>query len=211
MANTHEGAMKIAAKKIGISYEDYLAHVNAGEKWCSRCKSWKLRNKFGRDSTRSDKLSASCLQHNRVTQRKSTKGRISPFKGHEHTLEAKREMSLAKQGKQPRLGKKHTFETRLKISQHNRENGPKGEECHSYKDGRLAERRDQRFSREYKRWRYDVFVRDRFTCQECGDNRGGNLRAHHIKLFADHPELRFEVSNGITLCETCHNKKHVKK
>ena len=38
----------------------------------------------------------------------------------------------------------------------------------------------------------------------CGDNKGGKLNAHHIKSFADYPELRFEVSNGITYCEDCH-------
>jgi hypothetical protein len=40
--------------------------------------------------------------------------------------------------------------------------------------------------------------------------RGGNLRAHHVKLFAKHPELRFVVSNGLTLCHPCHELKHFK-
>ena len=110
-----------------------------------------------------------------------------------------------------RTGKKHTPETRAVISQVTRERTPRGEQCHSYKDGKLAERRDQRFSQEYKRWRYDVFLRDQFTCQQCGDDRGGNLHAHHIKSFADYPELQFEVSNGLTLCTTCHKALHSKE
>ena len=29
------------------------------------------------------------------------------------------------------------------------------------------------------------------------------LRANHIKKFSDHPELRLEPTNGITICEGC--------
>lgn len=58
---------------------------------------------------------------------------------------------------------------------------------------------------DYKAWRNAVFQRDDYTCQECG-TRGRRLNAHHIKKWADYPELRFDVDNGITLCEDCHNK-----
>ena len=27
-----------------------------------------------------------------------------------------------------------------------------------------------------------------------------------LKKFNDYPDLRFDINNGITLCETCHNK-----
>lgn len=110
-----------------------------------------------------------------------------------------------------RLGKRHTMETRKKISERTRERTPRGEACHSFKDGRLAERRDERFSIEYKRWRYDVFARDGFACRKCGDARGGNLHAHHVKGFATHPELRLVLENGITLCTPCHKAEHARR
>lgn len=60
-----------------------------------------------------------------------------------------------------------------------------------------------RKSPKYKLWRKQVFERDDYTCQNCGKH-GGTLHADHIKPFALYPELRFDVSNGRTLCVPCH-------
>ena len=60
---------------------------------------------------------------------------------------------------------------------------------------------------EYRNWRKAVFERDNYTCQNifCG-KRGGYLEAHHIRSYAEHPELRLEISNGVTLCRSCHKR-----
>ncbi|RJQ10662.1 MAG: HNH endonuclease [Bacillota bacterium] len=55
----------------------------------------------------------------------------------------------------------------------------------------------------YREWRAAVYRRDKWTCRTCG-YKGRAIVAHHIKRFADHPALRFALSNGITLCRTCH-------
>jgi hypothetical protein len=81
-------------------------------------------------------------------------------------------------------------------------------------------------------WRNEVFKRDNYICQECKNSNGGNLNAHHIKSFnsilreflniynqfspiedtdillrlAERYEPFWDIKNGETLCENCHNK-----
>lgn len=57
----------------------------------------------------------------------------------------------------------------------------------------------------HKSWRTSVFARDDYTCQRCGE-RGGKLEAHHDLPFAYYPALRYELLNGATLCQACHNR-----
>ena len=59
-----------------------------------------------------------------------------------------------------------------------------------------------RMSPEYQDWKNSIFIRDNYTCQECGKKE--KLQVHHVKSFAYYPELRFDISNGITLCIDCH-------
>lgn len=63
-----------------------------------------------------------------------------------------------------------------------------------------------RQSPEYRRFKRNVLTRDLKTCQTCGSKN--NLHVHHIKPFANHPELRTKPSNGLTLCKKCHIKEH---
>lgn len=67
-----------------------------------------------------------------------------------------------------------------------------------------------RSCKEYTNWRKCVFDRDNYTCQKCGQI-GGTLNAHHIKHYKDYPKLRYELSNGVTLCEKCHRELHKKE
>lgn len=81
----------------------------------------------------------------------------------------------------------------------------RGANCHFYIDGRTPENSRIRHSLDYKNWRSEVFKRDNFTCQFCGQI-GGELNADHIQPFALFSELRFDISNGRTLCVACHRK-----
>jgi len=77
-----------------------------------------------------------------------------------------------------------------------------------FKDGKSLKRERARLSKNLKIWRIQVFRRDGYKCKHCGTNR--NLHGHHIKSWAEHPLYRFDIDNGITLCEVCHGILHKK-
>lgn len=79
---------------------------------------------------------------------------------------------------------------------------PKGKDHWNWKGGMI----DNRDSAKYKEWRIKVYERDNYKCVKCGSKE--KLNAHHIKSWKNYPGLRYNVSNGETLCEKCHIKYH---
>ena len=63
---------------------------------------------------------------------------------------------------------------------------------------------------EYVLWRKSVYEKYNFTCQLCHDSTGGNLVAHHLSSWNTDKENRFNVDNGICLCDKCHKEFHTK-
>lgn len=73
---------------------------------------------------------------------------------------------------------------------------------------------------QYDVWKKAVFIRDRFTCQQCGARNGRKrvIEADHIiplsQLIKDNTirsieeaagcPLLWEIANGRTLCRSCH-------
>lgn len=81
-------------------------------------------------------------------------------------------------------------------------------EDHPFWNPELTPEDRERARPQQPSWRMQVFHRDKFTCQACGDDRGGNLHAHHIEAHCENKEARWHVSNGVTLCATCHREFH---
>lgn len=78
----------------------------------------------------------------------------------------------------------------------------KGSNSPSWKGGVTPINKLLRFNNVYKEWRIKVFLRDNYLCKKCG--KGGSLQAHHLNNFSSHPELRYALDNGQTLCLSCH-------
>jgi hypothetical protein len=112
--------------------------------------------------------------------------------------------------RQKALGRAVAKETVEKILNTKRERGtfPRGEKHYKWKGGRPWRRfRDP----DYIAWRNAVLDRDGYVCQDCRKQckkhkRG--LAAHRIKPYADFPDQRFDVANGLTLCRACHMGRH---
>lgn len=81
-----------------------------------------------------------------------------------------------------------------------------GESNPNWKGGYVDPTARERKSHNARQWRDAVKARDGQKCVECGNKNG--LHAHHIASWKDNPHLRFELSNGKTLCVRCHQKAH---
>lgn len=81
---------------------------------------------------------------------------------------------------------------------------PRGEKNRNWKGGARYARHTVMGQLEYKVWRASVFKRDNWTCAIC--NSTSEIQAHHIKGWEAYPELRYEQTNGVTLCKPCHLK-----
>jgi len=62
-----------------------------------------------------------------------------------------------------------------------------------------------RNSSKYRHWRSGTIERDG-KCMCCGSE--DSLHAHHIEHATYNIDLRFELSNSLCLCRTCHTQFH---
>jgi hypothetical protein len=131
--------------------------------------------------------------------------------GHTHSEESKELMRIASTGK-PSGNRgnpsnyRHTQERKDKIKAANTAYWEEFWKLHPA---------EGRYRKKYQVWQLAVRQRDNDTCQYCGitqdelpteSSTTANcfLHCHHIKPWREFPKLRYEVSNGITLCPSCH-------
>lgn len=71
------------------------------------------------------------------------------------------------------------------------------------------EAKDLYGTQAYNDWRKIVFERDGHQCQLCGQV-GGKLEIHHIRPKKNFPHLTLEPTNGVVLCQFCHQTRVTK-
>ncbi|MFH0908899.1 MAG: HNH endonuclease [bacterium] len=54
------GIIKVAAKRVGLTLEEYLAYQSSGLKRCTKCKTWRPTNEYHKETSRGDGLSTVC-------------------------------------------------------------------------------------------------------------------------------------------------------
>lgn len=133
-----------------------------------------------------------------ILRQKILASQTSWNKGKHLTEQHKQKIREAQQGEKAFwYGKSPSLETRNKIA-----DAMKGNKTHLWKGG-ISKKYHRGI--KYRKWRRTVFIRDEFTCKKC-DKKHIYITAHHIKSWNDYPELRYDVKNGKTLCEECHEK-----
>lgn len=102
----------------------------------------------------------------------------------------------------------HTEETKLKMSE-----SKKGAGSYQYKVDRTQLKKSEKkhLDSRYKEWMLSVKGRDGWKCQISNEDCCGRMEAHHILTWRDHPELRYEIKNGITLCQHHHPRKRAEE
>ena len=119
--------------------------------------------------------------------------------GHVCPLETRRKISAALKGR--KFSSEHI--ENLKKA---RESRRKNVETRGNSKTKPWHRRIQHWA-IYQEWRLAVLNRDSFACISCG-KIGALLDVHHIIGTKDKPDLAFEISNGATLCKSCHKNIH---
>lgn len=68
--------------------------------------------------------------------------------------------------------------------------------------------RYQLYGESQEKWRIKIFIRDKRICQ-CCFKKASKINAHHLNGYNWAIDERFDINNGITLCEDCHKLFHM--
>lgn len=79
-----------------------------------------------------------------------------------------------------------------------------GDNNPGWKGGKTPELVLHRNNVDYDKWKTSVYAKDWYTCQCCGKSKNIKKNAHHLINFASNIASRYDVDNGILLCEDCH-------
>lgn len=88
---------------------------------------------------------------------------------------------------------------------------PKGKNHYRWNLNREEVMKNKRNDGEYKQWVIRIKNRDNWKCRINNKDCSGYCVVHHILPWSEYPELRYELKNGITLCQAHHPKKRAEE
>ena len=148
-------------------------------------------------------------KHSEETKKKIIESR----NGYKHSETTKKKIGEANKGKKSIKywkGKKFSEHHKDKLSEAKDkffENG--GRPWNYIEDRSLLKKDNKRNDSAYREWSKSVKKRDNWKCKINNKDCFGKVIAHHILGWSLYPELRYQINNGITLCQAHHPRKRV--
>jgi len=88
-ASNQRTTWRLAAKRIGITLEEYTRNRLAGLRWCYACRRWRAPARFGRDKHRPQKIDGTCIECRKL---------LDDARGDRRALRRRRELELENGG-----------------------------------------------------------------------------------------------------------------
>jgi hypothetical protein len=153
-------------------------------------------------------------------------GRISNAKGKKWSIASRLKLSLSKKGKPSSMKGKHfskEFCEKMRVCHLGLKHSPGTikkmslvklkEGSYQYKKDRTKLKKSDKkhLDCEYRDFMFGVKNRDNWKCKINNKECKGRLEAHHILNWIDYPDLRYDINNGITLCQFHHPRGRIKE
>lgn len=108
---------------------------------------------------------------------------------------------------------KNRVQARIKNGTTSKVTSPRQEAHYLWKEDRtqLSKGDEHRNSPAHREWSRNVKNRDEWRCRISNHNCDGKLVAHHILSWAEFPDLRYQLNNGITLCHAHHPRRRAEE
>ena len=142
---------------------------------------------------RNAKLGKKLSYETRQKMSASAKGKKKPLRTEQHKIN----MSIAKTGKPHILTENGKKSFKEKMSGQNNPRYVKDR-------NKLVVSEKKHKDSKYKIWMLAVKNRDKWKCKLLNSDCKGRLESHHIFNWKEYPELRYLLTNGITLCAFHH-------
>lgn len=193
--STNNALVQLVCETCGKSFQLYQSQANSSRRFCSqKCSGASTQNKVTCKCKRCGKEFAICPS----------------AVGAGHGIFCSRDCSSKGQGHKKRPpAKPFVCQTcgKVFLEELGRERKYCSNKCATDSLRKPNGQKAAKRGKDYGKWALAVLRRDK-RCVRCGTTE--KLQAHHVKHWKKHPESRYDIDNGATLCVYCHHAQHPK-